>query len=102
MTKAERLERVARLLTEHADAPAPDLGDVAWDGDVPLLDATVAGLASTYVGGRVELRGDQRRIALGCARDLTDLATRLGGDERAYAERLRAMALLVGGSETVV
>lgn len=94
-----RLDDAADLLQEHVRSPRQDLGDAAWEGDLPELDAMVAGLTSSFVSKRAELPPADRLLARRWANELADLSSDLDeAEERKLADRLRRMASLIAGS----
>ncbi len=78
------------LLREHLAAPYPHGVEVS-DADLEMLDADVAGLATSYRDRR-HLTVEQSEILRGCAQELHRIDASLPGGSRDYFRRLAALA----------
>jgi hypothetical protein len=85
------------LWREHmrADFPARLRGEEIDGVDAVLLDADVAGCATTWRSSGAPLDEGRLGVLRRCLRDLDAVLSHLSGDEAAYYSRLRSIAELV-------
>ena len=87
---------IAELLDAHlaSSFPAGKRGDAVSGIDLVLLDADVAGLASSYLAHGA-LSESQRLILEGCLNDADRVVSGLSGEAGVYFARVRELAASV-------
>ena len=98
------METVRDLFSAHSAARYPSTlaGSAEVDGvALLLLDADIAGFATTFLGNGGKLRPDQWRMLRGAAEDARTVVPKLRGEEWVYFARLYALSQAMLRAEPV-